>query len=300
MEEHKKKILILVGAIMIAIILLAIILGIVFKEDNENKPSADPGNVENKNIISKEIEELKSDELFFALQNTINSYYNMLSNKKTDDLLKILDDDFRKEKQITSSNLYSIINSEYETVSFIAKSIYYNPNSSITYYFVNGYLTNLTMMEDDYQYYPNINFLIVVDEKTNYFCIKPLDNSINVSDYSKSYDIKEKKITNEYLLSSYTISEKNKLSVYITEFLDLMVYDNNRAYSMLDEITKKKYQNRVDFENNLFYIYNNISTIIFGYSVKENNGEKVYSITDDYQNKITIYEKNTMNYKISY
>ncbi len=300
MEEHKKKILILVGAIMIVIILLAIILGIVFKEDNENKPSTDPGNVENKNIISKEIEELKSDELFFALQNTINSYYNMLSNKKTDDLLNILDDDFKKEKKITSSNLYSIINSEYETVSFIAKSIYYNPNSSITYYFVNGYLTNLTMMEDDYQYYPNINFLIVVDEKTNYFCIKPLDNSINVSDYSKSYDIKEKKIINEYLLSSYTMSEKNKLSVYITEFLDLMVYDNNRAYNMLDETTKKKYRDRGDFENNLFDIYNNISTIIFGYSVKENNGEKVYSIVDDKQNKITIYEKNTMNYKIGY
>ncbi len=300
MEEHKKKILILVGAIMIVIILLAIILGIVFQEDNKSKPSTDHGNVENKNIISKEIEELKSDELFFALQNTINSYYNMLANKKTDNLLKILDEDFKKEKHITNSNLYSIINSEYETVSFIAKSIYYNPNSSITYYFVNGYLTNLTMMEDDYQYYPNINFLIVVDEKTNYCCIKPLDNSINVSDYSKSYDIKEKKITSEYLLSSYTMSEKNKLSVYITEFLDLMVYDNNRAYNMLDEITKKKYQNRMDFENNLLDIYNNISTIIFGYSVKENNGEKVYSITDDYQNKITIYEKNTMNYKISY
>lgn len=300
MEEHKKKILILVGAIMIVIILLAIILGIVFQEDNKSKPSTDHGNVENKNIISKEIEELKSDELFFALQNTINSYYNMLANKKTDNLLKILDEDFKKEKHITNSNLYSIINSEYETVSFIAKSIYYNPNSSITYYFVNGYLTNLTMMEDDYQYYPNINFLIVVDEKTNYCCIKPLDNSINVSDYSKSYNIKEKKITSEYLLSSYTMSEKNKLSVYITEFLDLMVYDNNRAYNMLDEITKKKYQNRMDFENNLLDIYNNISTIIFGYSVKENNGEKVYSITDDYQNKITIYEKNTMNYKISY
>jgi len=67
-------------------------------------------------------------------------------------------------------------------------------------------------------------------------------------------DIKEKKIINEYLLSSYTMSEKNKLSVYITEFLDLMVYDNNRAYNMLDEITKKKYQNRVDFENNLLTI----------------------------------------------
>ena len=154
MEEHKKKVLVLIGVILIIIALVAIILGIIFKDEGNKKLPTEPNVGED--VISKDIEELKDERLFFALQNSINSYYNMLANKNTKDLLDILDEDYKKEKQINSSNIYNVINSDYETVSYVAKSIYYNPNSSISYYFINGYLTNVTMMEDDYQYYKSV------------------------------------------------------------------------------------------------------------------------------------------------
>lgn len=299
MEEHKKKMLIFIVIILIIIALIAILLGIIFK-DEQNKISTEPNGNGEQDVISKEIEELKDENLFFALQNSINNYYSMLANKNTNSLLDILDDDFKKEKQINSSNIYNIINSDYETVSYIAKSIYYNPNSSISYYFINGYLTNMTMMEDKFQYYPSINFLIVVDNKNRHMVIKPLENNLNIETFAKNYDIKSKNITSKNFLSSYTISEKNKLIVYITEFINLMVYDNERAYLMLDDNTKKKYSGSEDFKNQMMDIYNRLSTSIFGFSFKEINGEKVYSIIDDKQNKITIYEKNIMNYKIGY
>lgn len=298
MEEHKKKILTLVGVILIFIALIVVILSIIFKDEkiNEpNKPSSNPNKV-----IAKEIEELKDENLFFSVQNAINNYYSMLSNKNTDYIVSILDNDYKREKNITSNNIYNVLKSDYETVNYIAKSIYYNPNSSITYYFINGYLSNLSMMEDDYQYYPNINFLIIVNENNNYYNIMPLDDNIDIENFAKNYDIKNRQITGNTLLSSYTMSEKNKLSVYITEFIDLMVYDNKRAYDMLDEETKNKYNGIDDFKNQLMDIYNYLSTLIFSFSSKEVNGEKVYSIIDDNQNKITIYEKNIMNYKIGF
>lgn len=298
MEEHKKKILTLVGVILIFIALIVVILSIIFKDEkiNEpNKPSSNPNKV-----IAKEIEELKDENLFFSAQNAINNYYSMLSNKNTDYIISILDNDYKREKNITSNNIYNVLKSDYETVNYIAKSIYYNPNSPITYYFINGYLSNLSMMEDDYQYYPNINFLIIVNENNNYYNIMPLDDNIDIENFAKNYDIKNRQITGNTLLSSYTMSEKNKLSVYITEFIDLMVYDNKRAYDMLDEETKNKYNGIDDFKNQLMDIYNYLSTLIFSFSSKEVNGEKVYSIIDDNQNKITIYEKNIMNYKIGF
>ncbi len=298
MEEHKKKMLIFIGIILIIIAIIAVLLGIIFKDEQDKKTSTEPNGVQD--VISKEIEELKDESLFFALQNSINNYYSMLANKNTNSLLDILDDDFKKEKQINNSNIYNIINSDYETVSYIAKSIYYNPNSSISYYFINGYLTNMTMMEDEFQYYPSVNFLIVVDNKSRYFVIKPLESNLNIETFAKSYDIKSKNIKSETLLSSYTISEKNKLIVYITEFINLMVYDNKRAYLMLDDNTRKKYSSNDDFKNQMMDIYNKLSTNIFGFSFKEVNGERVYNIVDDKQNKITIYEKNTMNYRIGY
>lgn len=299
MEEHKKRVLVLIGIILVIISLIAIILSMLFKDEKENNPST-PGNNPNSYIISKEIEELKDEDTFFTLQNSINSYYNLLSNKNTNELLKILDNDYKNSKNINNGNIYNVINADYETVSYIAKSIYYNPNSSITYYFINGYLTNLTMMEDDYDYYKNVNFLIIVDEKTKYYNLLPLDNNIDIERFARTYNITKKDITSEKILSSYTMSEKNKLVVYLTEFLDLMVYDNERAYNMLDDETKKRYSSREDFENQLMDIYNKLSTSVFGFSVKEIDGEKVYSILDDNQNKITIYEKNIMNYKISF
>lgn len=298
MEEHKKKMLIFIGIILIIIAIIAVLLGIIFKDEQDKKTSTEPNGVQD--VISKEIEELKDESLFFALQNSINNYYSMLANKNTNSLLDILDDDFKKEKQINNSNIYNIINSDYETVSYIAKSIYYNPNSSISYYFINGYLTNMTMMEDEFQYYPSVNFLIVVDNKSRYFVIKPLESNLNIETFAKSYDIKSKNIKSETLLSSYTISEKNKLIVYITEFINLMVYDNKRAYLMLDDNTRKKYSSNDDFKNQMMDIYNKLSTNIFGFSFKDVNGERVYNIVDDKQNKITIYEKNTMNYRIGY
>lgn len=298
MEEHKKKMLIFIGIILIIIAIIAVLLGIIFKDEQDRKTSTEPNGVQD--VISKEIEELKDESLFFVLQNSINNYYSMLANKNTNSLLDILDDDFKKEKQINNSNIYNIINSDYETVSYIAKSIYYNPNSSISYYFINGYLTNMTMMEDEFQYYPSVNFLIVVDNKSRYFVIKPLESNLNVETFAKSYDIKSKNIKSETLLSSYTISEKNKLIVYITEFINLMVYDNKRAYLMLDDNTRKKYSSNDDFKNQMMDIYNKLSTNIFGFSFKDVNGERVYNIVDDKQNKITIYEKNTMNYRIGY
>jgi hypothetical protein len=298
MEEHKKKMLIFIGIILIIIAIIAVLLGIIFKDEQDKKTSTEPNGVQD--VISKEIEELKDESLFFALQNSINNYYSMLANKNTNSLLDILDDDFKKEKQINNSNIYNIINSDYETVSYIAKSIYYNPNSSISYYFINGYLTNMTMMEDEFQYYPSVNFLIVVDNKSRYFVIKPLESNLNIETFAKSYDIKSKNIKSEILLSSYTISEKNKLIVYITEFINLMVYDNKRAYLMLDDNTRKKYSSNDDFKNQMMDIYNKLSTNIFGFSFKEVNGERIYNIVDDKQNKITIYEKNTMNYRIGY
>lgn len=298
MDKHKKKILILIGVVLAFISLIAIVFGIIFKDEEKNKPIKNPNG--DRKVISKEIEELRDETTFFTLQNTINNYYRLLTNENTSELLNILDSDFKKIKNVTSNNIYDVINSDYETVTYVAKTIYYNPNSSITYYFINGYLTNLTMMEDDYDYYKSVNYLIVVDESSNYYNIIPLENDVDIENYAKNYNIREKEITSKTLMSSYSMSEKNKLSVYITEFLDLMIYDNERAYNMLDDSTKNKYSSYEDFKNQLMEIYDKLSTVIFGFSVKEVNGEKVYSIIDDKQNKITIYEKNTMNYKISY
>lgn len=299
MEKHKKKVLILIGVILAFIALIAILLGIIFKDENKDKPSTNNGSTNNN--ISKTIEELVDDNIFFSLQNVINDYYTMIKNEDTNNLLKILDSDYIKMNNINTNNIYSKLPANLQSTSFVLKSAYYNPNSSITYYFMNGYFTNASILDDDdfSEYLPSINYLITVNNKGNYV-IRPLENNIDLKSYANNFDIRDKTIDSNNIFRMNNTSEKNKLSIYLNEFLNLMFYDNERAYNMLDDSMKNKYNGRADFQNQLMDIYNKFSTTIFGFSVKEVNGENIYSIIDDKQNKITIYEKNTMNYKISY
>lgn len=301
MEKHKKKVLILVGVILAFISFLAILFSLLFKDEKDKKPSTEPNGNSSLHVISKEIEKLTDENVFFSLQNTINNYYEMISNKETFKLLNILDSDFIKAENINSVNIYNILGSNLQSVSYVIKNIYYNPNSSITYYFINGYFTNVSILDDDdfSEYIPNLNYLIVVDSDNKYV-IKPLDKNIDIKEYAKAYSIIDKDINSNETLVINNTSEKNKLSIYIGEFLNLMFYDSERAYNMLDNETKKLYSNSKDFENHIMDIYNKLSISIFAFSSKEITGEKVYDIIDDKQNKIILYEKGVMDYKIQY
>ena len=235
MEEHKKKVLILVGVILIFIALIAILMGIIFKDENKNNPSNKPSYEGDSNIISKEIEKLNDEAVFFSLQNTIDDFYTLIKEKDTDSLLNVIDKDYLSVNNISASNLYSKLVSNLQSTSFVLKNVYYNPNSSLTYYFVNGYFTNVSILDDDdfFEYLPNVNYLIIVNKKNNYE-IRPLNESINIESFAKSYRIEDRVIQSDKILSINSTSEKNKISIYLNEFMNLMFYDNQRAYGMLD------------------------------------------------------------------
>ncbi|MCM1052964.1 MAG: hypothetical protein NC483_03205 [Ruminococcus sp.] len=296
MEKNKKKVLIIVGFILIFIAGLAIFLSKNLKSPDKesNKPNI------NENPIKTDITRLDDVSKYFGLQKLINDYYLMLSNNETIKLLSVLDNEYINDKAITSNNIYSIIKSDYEMTTFTAKNIYYNPNSTTTYYFINGYLIDDEMMGENSNYYENINYLITVDETNRNYTIMPLENNINIEDYAKKYNITQKEISNSFNFSYINVSEETKLTSYLNEFLNLLIYDNNKAYNLLQDATKKEYQNANDFKNKMLDIYSRFSSKIFSYSKKENGNTIIYNIKDDNQNSITIIESGIMDYKIAY
>lgn len=297
MEKHKKKILILIGVILVLIALIAVLLGLIFKDEKPDEPIKTP--TDKVEEISKEIEILNDSGEFLGIQLAINNFYELLKNKEIKELLEVLDIDYINEKNITSNNLYTYFNDDYENVFFIAKEIYYNPNSPVTFYFINGYLMGVDMFGESDYYESSVNYLIVKN-KNNDYVIRPLDNNLNISDIARNYKLRNKEIDSNHVLTTSDISEENKLTIYINEFMSLLVYDNKRAYELLDDETKKKYVSYEDFLNKSIEIYNSLSSKIFAYSKQEINGKIVYRIKDDKQNNIMIYETSIMNYKIRY
>lgn len=310
-QDGRKKILLIIAVLLMISSVIAVVLSFILNNSgsgSSNTPggNVNPGGTTNPGQPSKpsqeinyEITRLEDEELYFSIQNLLNDYYSDIASLNGSKLLKILDTDYVMENEITTSNIDSKLNNNYEAVTFIAKDIYYNANSQTTYYFVNGYLYNSSMMEDYYSYEKDVSYLVIVDKNREY-TIKPLGENKDIYNFANNYNLVNVDFENGIKYQKADISEKNKLVIYINEFLKLLFYDTERAYNMLGNETKAKYLNYADFQNQINNIYNNVSTNIFGHSKIEKDGYNEYDIKDDKQKNIQIIEKGIMDYQINY
>jgi len=299
MDKNKKKVLIIIGIILAIISLLAIILGFILKDkDDTQNPNPNlnpnPGNVTP--IIKKEIKHLDDDKIFFSLQNLMNDYYSLYSLQDSK-LYDLLESDYKKNLSLTRNNLFQLLEEIEGNTSFTPYEIYYNPGSTITYYFIKGYLLNIPLVGDA-TYKKDLSFLVIVSSTNNYV-IKPLEANLDLENYAKNYDIKDMEINNNSNFKLSSISTENKLVLYLNSFKNLLVYDNTKAYEMLSESLKEEYTAST-FASEVSSIYNAISAKIFSYATKTINGKKVFNIIDSKQNSITIYEDSIMNFTIDF
>ena len=172
-DKARKKVLVVIGIILVIIFALAYVLSLFVAKDDDSILPSNPDPDRSNETFREEITLLEDETLFFGVQKIINDYYNSIFEEDTQTLLSILDPLYIKENQIVATNIYSILGNDYEITSYLAKEVYYNPDSSVTYYFVSGDLTSDSFMKDNYQFKENLNFLIIVDESNHNYVLRP-------------------------------------------------------------------------------------------------------------------------------
>ena len=297
-NKAQRKVLMIIAILILIIAILAYVLSLFVGDDNPDDP-LDPGSDNPSEVVRDEIVLLEDESVFFSVQNVINQYYNYIFEENTSELFLLLDPEYLDEYGITSNNIYSVIGNDYGITSYMANNIYYNPDSSVTYYFVTGYLTSNSIMGDEYRYTDSVSFLVIVDEATSYYVLRPIETS-DLCNYAENYHIVDRNIEegNRFQVSTYSL--ENKLTTYLSEFINFLINNPEEAYQLLDDDTKLSYQSYQDFESHIVDIYNMLSSRIFSYSSREEDGVVVYDIIDNKQNEITIYEYSLMNYQISF
>lgn len=297
-NKAQRKVLMIIAILILIISILAYVLSLFVGDDNPDDP-LDPGSDNPSEVVRDEIVLLEDESVFFSVQNVINQYYNYIFEENTSELFLLLDPEYLDEYGITSNNIYSVIGNDYGITSYMANNIYYNPDSSVTYYFVTGYLTSNSIMGDEYRYTDSVSFLVIVDEATSYYVLRPIETS-DLRNYAENYHIVDRNIEegNRFQVSTYSL--ENKLTTYLSEFINFLINNPEEAYQLLDDDTKLSYQSYQDFESHIVDIYNMLSSRIFSYSSREEDGVVVYDIIDNKQNEITIYEYSLMNYQISF
>ncbi len=307
MNSKQKIIIIIIIVILIITSSLAIFLSFNI---NNNNPSNDLSQNQNEipeEKISKEIKLLTNEEWFFGVQDVINNYYTRLESGDNLNVFNLLESKFREDNNLTASNAATELNRFNYTPTFIAEKIYYNPNSSITYFFAQGYTVDTPMDDGDIKYYEKINFLVIRDSNNKYVLI-PLDDNIDIETYAETYNIEKVYIDNNTSFKTSSLSPRNKTTYYISIFQDLLYLDPKKAYNLLDEETQEiftDYSTNNGYNESLFLeyrdtisiyltrLYDNIETI-------NEDDKKIYKRMDNDSNTITITENNVMDFKIGF
>lgn len=197
---------------------------------------------------------------------------NIKREEKPSDL-KLFDneDKYFSIKSTINSNLNN------ENLNYIITKILYKTYKETDYCFVNGYTLEYPEFGEA-TYEGNVNYLLILRGNTyNLYKV----NTTNIEEYANSFnDYKE--ITNGKVLNIINHSEKNKLSSYISNFINLLNYDKNKAYNYLNN------------KNDNLDKYLNISSNINSYTKNDN----YYIVTDSNNNTFKITEESIMNYKI--
>lgn len=294
--QNKKNVIIVIVILLILVILTVVVL--LFTNLNEDNITID---YDSSLIESPELKVLENrDNTFFTVQKIINNYYEIIKSGNKDKLYNILDQSYVINNGISIDNVYNFISNNYEDTSYIANDVNYIKGNDVTYYLVNGYLLNNIIVTEEVKYYNDINFLVTIDDSKQLYVIYPIDN-MDENTLINNYQFRNGiKINENNKVENITISEENKLTTYINEFLTLMFVDTNRAYGMLDEDTLDIFGSLDGFETNLMDIYDALSPVIFSYTKKEFDDYILFEIIDNNDNRIKIMEYNTMNYRIGF
>ena len=146
---------------------------------------------------------------------------------------------------------------------------------------------------------PHVKFLVIVDESTNRYILRPI-NTDNLESYIESYNVKTRELTTGNALTTRTISEEEKITTYLSEFMNFLISEPEASYELLTDSKKREYGSVTNFESQVPDIYESLSSIVFSYASSEEENRTVYSVKDNKQNSITIYEYGIMNYQISF
>ena len=102
------------------------------------------------------------------------------------------------------------------------------------------------------------------------------------------------------VLFTYVDSD-NLVGIYYYDFVNLMIFNSEEAYKMLDESSYEDYPTLASFEAKAEELFDNgiLESSIKEYKVNDDDSDsKYYYVTDNAGNSLTFIEKTIMDYKV--
>lgn len=161
-EEKNKKIL----AVVLVIILVVFgIYNLFFKKGKEEK------------IDTETIAVVKDNDRFYTVSSCVSKYLTYLSSSDTNNLYLLLNENYKKENNITKDNIYNYIGNIEGNISFNPRKMFEQRLSKNIYkYYVKGYIQKDTFDQIGEK---EIYYIIVIMNQSNLtFSIMPYNGEM--------------------------------------------------------------------------------------------------------------------------
>lgn len=165
LTAQEKKVLSFWGIALLIIIIALSIFNFLFPEVSIF------AYFKNKEKVQYNYSEVSDFSRYSTVSAAIEKYYSFLSMKDYNSVLKILDEEFIKENNITSTNIKSHIFIPESIVSYQPNIMYGKTKNGIMTYLVDGSVVNFSTGEELKKEYLKVK----LDGNTFHFSVRPID-----------------------------------------------------------------------------------------------------------------------------
>lgn len=255
-------------------------------------------NYQERNEKRKTLSAVTDYSEFFTINYYVNDIYQKLDSSDYDGILDVLDPDYKTLNKVDKSNIKELITQNIE-VAYITHNVYIKGKDNIVYYFIDGEEQYTDYMGDGaYSIKDDVYYMIVLDEETKSYSIRPLkvDNLFN---YAQGFSLNNnKKVKSTEKFYNKPISDETISLTYLNYFKSLLIIYPEKAYNMLDDNSRSKYNGYEDFKNQIHELAEGIPSSILNYSAKGDNGKRYYSVICTNSKVIDFKENGIMDFKV--
>ena len=135
-----------------------------------------------KNNSDTKIEIVTSTSKFYTVSNCANQYLGYLVDKDVDNLLLLLDKNYKKNNNINSNNIFDKISILDRRYSFNAQKMYQETlNNDIVKYYLKGYLY-VDDIDSSYNDRKDYYLIILLDNKNSTYSVIPYDGELFIKE----------------------------------------------------------------------------------------------------------------------
>lgn len=267
------------------VIIVALVLGIYFmlSSNKENNAVTQDLNIAEENVLveyASSWHDVQNISLAYNVEQCIQKFYSLVSEGDVEAVYNSLDKDYISENNISVSNIFNVLKVN-KDAKFVICDVQYLENENITAFRVKG----IDVFNEGSA---NRYYVVKVDFLKGTFSIYPMDKSPENVKLTNTINS-----AGENVFTNINLTEEEEAKEYLINFKYQALYNSEALFNNFDKQLWSSYEEFKSFVAGFKF-----SEVVKDYSVKYNNSNIEYFITDSLGNKLAFTVVSAMDYSV--